>query len=109
METETVLDPALAMPPAEAVHAIDMSPFALFMQADWVVKSVMLGLLAASIVCWAIIFSKLAAYARARAEMRRFEKAFAATSGSSNWSKILLAAEIINPWKYTSMTLVMKV
>jgi len=39
----------------------------------------------------------------------RFEKAFAATSGSSNWSKILLAAEIINPWKYTSMTLVMKV
>ncbi len=63
---------------AEAVAHIDMSPYALFMQADWVVKSVMLGLLVASVVSWAIIFSKLGAFARARAEMRRFEKAFAA-------------------------------
>ena len=77
METETLLDPALTTPIVDAAHAIDMSPFALFMQADWVVKSVMLGLLFASVICWAIIFSKLAAYARARAEMQRFEKAFA--------------------------------
>lgn len=71
--------PAIDIPAvAEAVSHVDMSPFALFMQADWVVKSVMLGLLAASVVSWAIIFSKLFAYARARAEMRRFEKAFAA-------------------------------
>lgn len=63
--------------PAEVVTHIDMSPFALFAQADWVVKSVMLGLLAASIVCWAIIFSKLAAFMGARAEMRHFDKAFA--------------------------------
>jgi len=68
METEVV---------AGLAHGIDMSPFALFMQADWVVKSVMVGLVLASIICWAIIFSKLAAYARARMEMRRFEKAFA--------------------------------
>jgi biopolymer transport protein TolQ len=76
MENETVIEPALG-PVAEAAHSIDMSPFALFMQADWVVKSVMVGLVLASIICWAIIFSKLAAYARARLEMRRFEKAFA--------------------------------
>lgn len=80
METETAIDPALAVAPAatEVAAHVDLSPFTLFMQADWVVKSVMIGLLLASIICWAIIFSKLAAYARARAEMRRFEKAFAA-------------------------------
>ena len=78
METEVVVDPAVIAPPVtEVAHSIDMSPFALFMQADWVVKSVMIGLVLASVICWAIIFSKLAAYARARAEMRRFEKAFA--------------------------------
>ena len=73
---DTTLPPT--PPAAAAAPHIDMSPFALFMQADWVVKSVMLGLLVASVLCWAIIFSKLSAYARARREMRRFEKAFAA-------------------------------
>ena len=37
------------------------------LQADWVVKSVMIGLLVASVWCWAIIANRLAAYARARA------------------------------------------
>ena len=57
--------------------AHDMSIFGLFMQADWVVKSVMLGLLGASIACWAVIFAKVAAYARAKREMRAFDKVFA--------------------------------
>ncbi len=51
--------------------------FALFMQADWVVKSVMIGLLLASVACWAVIFSKLAAYGRARREMKAFDRIFA--------------------------------
>ena len=34
-----------------------LSPVALFIQADWVVKAVMLGLLLASIWTWAIIIS----------------------------------------------------
>jgi biopolymer transport protein TolQ len=60
---------------ATPVH--DFSMLALFMQADWVVKSVMIGLLIASVWCWAIIANRLAAYARARSEMARFDKAFA--------------------------------
>ena len=36
--------------------AATLSPVALFIQADWVVKLVMLGLLAASIWTWAIVF-----------------------------------------------------
>jgi biopolymer transport protein TolQ len=58
-----------------------MSAWGLFMQADWVVKGVMIGLLVASIACWSVIFSKLAAYARARREMRSFDRLFA--SGES--------------------------
>lgn len=61
--------------------AHDMSAWGLFMQADWVVKGVMIGLLIASIACWSVIFSKLAAYARARREMRAFDRLFA--SGES--------------------------
>jgi len=60
--------------PAE-VH--DFSMFALFMQADWVVKSVMIGLLIASVWCWAIIANRLIAYGRAKREMGAFERAFA--------------------------------
>jgi len=60
--------------PAE-VH--DFSMFALFMQADWVVKSVMIGLLIASVWCWAIIANRIIAYGRAKRDMRAFEKAFA--------------------------------
>lgn len=62
---------------APVASAHDMSMFALFTQADWVVKSVMLGLLFASIACWAVILSKVAAYARARREMKAFDKVFA--------------------------------
>ena len=58
-------------------QAHNFSMLALFMQADWVVKSVMLGLLLASIWCWAIIANRLATYARARREMAAFDRAFA--------------------------------
>jgi len=62
----------------DTVQAHDFSMFALFMQADWVVKSVMIGLLIASVYVWAIIANRLAAYAKARREMAAFDKAFAA-------------------------------
>ena len=37
---------------------IDMSVYGLFMQADWVVKAVMIALLLASFWSWAIIFER---------------------------------------------------
>lgn len=54
----------------------DLSVLALFLQADWVVKIVMLGLLGASIWCWAIIIDKSLLFGRARREMNRFERNF---------------------------------
>lgn len=66
------MDPAIA---AEAART-DFSILGLFLQADWIVKSVMLGLLAASIWCWAIIVDKSMLYGRVRREMNRFERNF---------------------------------
>ena len=59
-----------------AAHG-DLSLFALFLQADWIIKGVMIGLLLASVACWAVIFAKSAAYARARREMKAFDRVFA--------------------------------
>lgn len=57
--------------------AHDFSMLGLFMQADWVVKSIMIGLLLASVWCWAIIANRTAAFARARKQMSEFDRAFA--------------------------------
>jgi biopolymer transport protein TolQ len=61
---------------AAATQAPDLSIWALFWQADLVVKTVMVGLLLASIWCWAIIVDKSMLYGRVRREMNRFERTF---------------------------------
>ena len=61
---------ALPMP------AADVSLIALFLQAHWVVKAVMLGLLACSVWVWAIAIDKIFLYSRTRRAMDRFEQAF---------------------------------
>jgi biopolymer transport protein TolQ len=53
-----------------------LSIWALFMQAGWVVKLVMIGLLCASIWTWAIIIDKLVAYSRMKLALNRFEQVF---------------------------------
>ena len=52
------------------------SLWGLFVQAHIVVKIVMIGLIAASIGCWAITFEKFFTVARARRACDRFEKLF---------------------------------
>ena len=61
---------ALAAPQA------DVSIWGLFMQAGWVVKLVMIGLLLASIWTWAIIVDKMIAFSRMRLALNRFEEIF---------------------------------
>jgi biopolymer transport protein TolQ len=56
--------------------AATLSPIGLFLQADWVVKAVMLGLLLASIWTWAIIIGFGARLRRARRGSEVFEKDF---------------------------------
>lgn len=59
----------------------EFSLFALFFSADWVVKSVMIGLAVASIWCWAVIFNRVAVFTRAKRDLKTFEEAF--SSGQS--------------------------
>ena len=68
--------PAEAMTPGKAGEAIDMSPLALFMKADVVVKSVMLVLLLASFWSWAIILGKWIRLSSVRAQADKFEQLF---------------------------------
>ena len=56
--------------------AAALSPVGLFLQADWVVKSVMIGLLLASIWTWAIIISVAFKMRRARRGSQKFERDF---------------------------------
>lgn len=54
----------------------DMSMIGLFLQADLVVKAVMLLLLFSSVWCWAIILEKRATLNRLTKRARKFEDAF---------------------------------
>ncbi len=65
MENLTLAEPGAAI-----------SVWALFWQAGWVVKAVMIGLLGASIWTWAIIVDKAIAYSRMRMALNRFEQVF---------------------------------
>ncbi|MCR9257593.1 MAG: protein TolQ [Alphaproteobacteria bacterium] len=54
----------------------DMSIWGLFLQADWIVKTVMLMLIAASIWSWAIIYDKAMSLKRAQKAVKAFESSF---------------------------------
>jgi len=58
------------------VTAHDLSVYGLFIQADWIVKAVMIMLLLASIWSWAIIIHKLIRLRTLRALAKQFEDAF---------------------------------
>ncbi|MBB4006642.1 protein TolQ [Allorhizobium taibaishanense] len=54
----------------------DVSLWALFMQAGWVVKLVMIGLLGASVWTWAIVIDKYVSFSKARRQFDQFEQVF---------------------------------
>ena len=58
------------------VVSSDVSLIALFLQAAWIVKVVMLGLLACSVWVWAIAIDKTLLFTRIRRTADRFEQAF---------------------------------
>jgi len=54
----------------------DVSPLGLFLQADFIVQSVMVLLLLASIWCWTVVFEKAWRLKQLRAKADRFEDDF---------------------------------
>ncbi|MBB99845.1 MAG: protein TolQ [Rhodobacteraceae bacterium] len=87
----------------------DMSFLALFFQAHLVVKLVMIGLVGASIWCWAIIVDKWLLFARTKRQMTRFETVFwsgqsleelyRTLSGRANHSMSALFIAAMREWK----------
>ncbi|MFN0045055.1 MAG: protein TolQ [Sphingorhabdus sp.] len=63
-----------------AAQVVNFSPITLFMDADWVVKAVIIGLALASIWAWAIIISFTVKMARINKETQKFERDFGASS-----------------------------
>lgn len=59
-----------------ATDGSTLSPIALFLQADWVVKSVMIGLLVASIYVWAVIIGHWRSTSKIMKASDRFERDF---------------------------------
>lgn len=66
------------MNPADvaAIPVSEITIFGMFLNASLLVKVIMLGLLFASMWCWAIIINKAILFARTRKAMDRFEQVF---------------------------------
>lgn len=71
----------------------DLSFLGLFLQADLVVKGVMIMLVLASLACWTIIFDKLVRLAAVRRQAREFEAS--ARNGQVNPQQSGLTGRII--------------
>jgi len=61
---------------APVMPSADVSLWALFLQAHFVVKTVMIGLMIASVWVWAIVVDKTILYMRTRRAIDRFEQVF---------------------------------
>ncbi|MEM8812801.1 MAG: protein TolQ [Pseudomonadota bacterium] len=70
------MNPVETVEGALTLQANEFSFLNLFLEAHIVVQAVMVGLLVASVWCWAIIVDKLVLYARTKRQMDRFEKVF---------------------------------
>jgi biopolymer transport protein TolQ len=75
------MDPTTLPPAIDAVTlggsaTVKMSVWHLFLSADWIVKTVMVGLLAASFWSWAIIFEKGRRLRKLEGEADEFEDTF---------------------------------
>src|ERR1700744_3528529 len=77
VERIPIMNPADVAPSALPMASSgDVSLIALFLQASWIVKVVMLGLLSCSVWVWAIAIDKFILYGRTKRSMDRFEQAF---------------------------------
>ncbi|MEY9136863.1 biopolymer transport protein TolQ [Bradyrhizobium diazoefficiens] len=77
LERIQLMNPAdVAQSALPVAASADVSLIALFWQAHWIVKAVMLGLLSCSVWVWAIAIDKIFLFARTRRSMDRFEQAF---------------------------------
>ncbi|MDR7036950.1 TolQ protein [Methylobacterium sp. BE186] len=85
------MDPTPAA--AEAVH--DFSFVGLFLQADPIVKGVMILLVVASIACWTVVFEKIVRLAAAKRQAKAFE-ALVRSGGALEAGRKGISSHIVN-------------
>lgn len=84
---------AIPLPAMAATSGLptDLSPVAMFRQADIVVKAVMVGLALASLLAWTVLFAKMLEIARARKVLAR------AVEGVADAGTLAQAAQALPP------------
>ena len=71
--------------------ATDFSLWKLFLRADWVVKSVIILLIACSIFSWALIFDKIRLFKNINSSIEEFEKKFWKAKSAESFNNSLPA------------------
>ena len=71
--------------------ATDFSIWKLFLRADWVVKSVIILLIACSIFSWALIFDKIRLFKKINSSIEEFEKKFWKAKSAESFNNSLPA------------------
>ncbi|MBX9932409.1 MAG: MotA/TolQ/ExbB proton channel family protein [Methylobacterium sp.] len=92
------MDPTHA--PAEIAH--DLSFLGLFLQADPIVKGVMILLVVASVACWTVVFEKVLRFAKAKRQAKAFEaqvRANATLSTEGNGLSGIIAKAGVEAWR----------
>lgn len=100
-ETDPASEPRVVSAPATLPH--DLSPWGMFMQADIVVKAVMVGLAFASLVTWTVWFAKALELAgakrKARSATRKLQRADSLTEATSaieaGWTRSGSVADLV--------------
>jgi biopolymer transport protein TolQ len=105
------MNPADVAQTAMAAPSADLSLIGLFLQAHFIVKLVMAGLVIASVWVWAIIIDKTILFARMKRQMDRFEQVFwsgqsleelyRSLSGRPNHSMAAIFVAAMREWKRT--------
>jgi biopolymer transport protein ExbB len=85
--------PAPEAPPATIKHAGSVTPVTMFMDAEWVVKIVMIGLLLASILSWTILIVKLVEFASLNSSANKFVEAFRGARSITDINRIATSEE----------------
>ena len=85
--------PAPDAAPTSIKHAGSVTPITMFMDAEWVVKIVMIGLLLASILSWTLLIIKLLEFAGLNRNANKFVEAFRGARSIADINRISTSEE----------------
>jgi biopolymer transport protein ExbB len=87
------MPPAAQAAPTSIKHAGSVTPITMFMDAEWVVKIVMVGLLLASILSWTLLIVKLLEFASLNRNANNFVEAFRGARSIPDINRIATSEE----------------